>query len=180
MQVKYTWHAVPVNWEAQGHPPASTRINIHIALRPERESALIDAVSEGDPWHPRHVHSSARAFVHVTSPFQMWCIAHLSAEQVAELVRHADTCTISFLESCLAFFFHPFKCVLGYITLCSTCPYSVQCTPICFHLYPRFLLLLPLNIRPPPYFVKSSFATLSMSRFLGRLGRRGEGFGFWG
>src|SRR5258708_24899848 len=55
MEVKHTWAAVPVNWECLGHPPASTRVKLHIALRSERESALIDTVSEvSNPSHPRH------------------------------------------------------------------------------------------------------------------------------
>jgi tripeptidyl-peptidase-1 len=71
MQVKHTWHAVPVHWEGLGHPPAGTRINLHIALSPERESALIDAVSEvSDPRHPSFRYG-----------------AYLSAEQVDELLR---------------------------------------------------------------------------------------------
>jgi tripeptidyl-peptidase-1 len=52
MQVKHTWHAVPVNWEGLGHPPAGTRINLHIALRPERESALIDAGFDTTAYDP--------------------------------------------------------------------------------------------------------------------------------
>jgi tripeptidyl-peptidase-1 len=74
MVVKHTWNAVPVDWESLGHPPAGTRINLYIALKPERESVLTDALNEiSNPRHPRYG-------------------AHLSAEQVAELVRpHPET-----------------------------------------------------------------------------------------
>lgn len=54
MHVKHTWHAVPVDWESLGHPSAGTTIDLYIALEPERESALIDALSEvSNPRHPR-------------------------------------------------------------------------------------------------------------------------------
>jgi tripeptidyl-peptidase-1 len=74
MLVKHSWNAVPDDWESLGHPPAGTSINLHIALKPELESVLTDALNEiSDPRHPRYG-------------------AHLSAEQVAELVRpHPDT-----------------------------------------------------------------------------------------
>jgi hypothetical protein len=79
MKVKHTWHAIPVNWEILGHPLAGTRIKLHIALRPERESALIDAVSEiSNPRHPRHVLLTtpplAPLFTCTASPFQIWRI----------------------------------------------------------------------------------------------------------
>ncbi|KAH8995547.1 subtilisin-like protein [Lactarius hatsudake] len=83
MRVKHTWSAVPANWETLGCPSAGTTINLYIALNPHQESALIDALYEvSDPKHPRHrmplLHSRYGA--------------HLSKEQVAELVRpHPDT-----------------------------------------------------------------------------------------
>jgi tripeptidyl-peptidase-1 len=90
MQVMHTWHAVPVNWESLGHPLAGTRINLHISLRPERESALIDAVFEiSNPSHPRHVLLTTPPLV-LYSRVPLLCFrygAYLSAEQVAELVR---------------------------------------------------------------------------------------------
>ncbi|KAH8995551.1 subtilisin-like protein [Lactarius hatsudake] len=74
MRVKHTWSAVPANWETLGCPSAGTTIDLYIALNPRQESALIDALYEvSDPKHPRYG-------------------AHLSKEQVAELVRpHPDT-----------------------------------------------------------------------------------------
>ncbi|KAH8995550.1 subtilisin-like protein [Lactarius hatsudake] len=74
MRVKHTWSAVPANWETLGCPSAGTTIDLYIALNPHQESALIDALYEvSDPKHPRYG-------------------AHLSKEQVAELVRpHPDT-----------------------------------------------------------------------------------------
>ncbi|KAF8257382.1 subtilisin-like protein [Lactarius quietus] len=74
MHVKHTWHTAPANWESLGHPPADTTIILYIALKPHQETALIDALYEvSDPSHTRYG-------------------AHLSKEQVAELVRpHPDT-----------------------------------------------------------------------------------------
>ncbi|KAH9168457.1 subtilisin-like protein [Lactarius sanguifluus] len=74
MRVKHTWSAVPVNWETLGCPSAGTTIDLYIALNPHQESALIDALYEvSDPKHPRYG-------------------AHLSKEEVAELVKpHPDT-----------------------------------------------------------------------------------------
>ncbi|KAH9011822.1 subtilisin-like protein [Lactarius hengduanensis] len=72
--VKHTWSAVPANWKTLGCPSAGTTIDLYIALNPHQENALIDALYEvSDPKHPRYG-------------------AHLSKEQVAELVRpHPDT-----------------------------------------------------------------------------------------
>ncbi|KAF8257579.1 peptidase S8/S53 domain-containing protein [Lactarius quietus] len=74
MQVKHTWNAVPENWECLGPPPSGTTIDLHIALKPHRENALIDALYEvSDPRNQRYG-------------------AHLSKEQVAEIVApHIDT-----------------------------------------------------------------------------------------
>jgi hypothetical protein len=78
MQVKHTWHVVPVNWESLGDPPAGAKLNLHIALKPQREIALVDALSEvSDPRHPRHVLLTtplAPLFMCAAAPFQIWCI----------------------------------------------------------------------------------------------------------
>ncbi|KAH9967563.1 subtilisin-like protein [Russula dissimulans] len=68
MSEKHSWASVPQKWEPYDTPPASSTINLHIALKPRRENALIDALYEvSDPDHPRYG-------------------VHLSKEQVAELV----------------------------------------------------------------------------------------------
>ncbi|KAI0247094.1 subtilisin-like protein [Lactifluus subvellereus] len=74
MRVKHTWDTIPDKWECQGHPPAGTTIDLRIALKPHRENALVDALYEvSDPKHPKYG-------------------AHLSKEEVAELVApHPDT-----------------------------------------------------------------------------------------
>ncbi|KAH8995578.1 subtilisin-like protein [Lactarius hatsudake] len=74
VRVKHAWSSVPANWETLGCPSAGTTIDLYIALNPRQENALIDALYEvSDPKHPRYG-------------------AHLSKEQVAELVRpHPDT-----------------------------------------------------------------------------------------
>ncbi|KAF8258632.1 subtilisin-like protein [Lactarius quietus] len=64
MHIKHTWDAVPENWESLGLPPSGTTIDLYIALNPESENALIDALYG----------------------------KHLSKEQVAELVApHPNT-----------------------------------------------------------------------------------------
>ncbi|KAI9450437.1 subtilisin-like protein [Lactarius psammicola] len=74
IRVKHTWSTVPANWESLGHPPAGVTIDLYIALQPHRKSALVDALYKvSDPSDPRYG-------------------AHLSKEQVADLVRpHPDT-----------------------------------------------------------------------------------------
>ncbi|KAH8986035.1 subtilisin-like protein [Lactarius hatsudake] len=68
IRVKHTWNAVPQNWEALGHPPAGTTIDLHIALKPHHENALVDTLYKvSDPRSPKYG-------------------AHLSKEQVAQLV----------------------------------------------------------------------------------------------
>ncbi|KAF8267515.1 subtilisin-like protein [Lactarius quietus] len=54
-RVKHTWNIVPDNWESLGPPPAGTAIDLYIALKPHRESALIDALYEvSNPRHQKH------------------------------------------------------------------------------------------------------------------------------
>ncbi|KAH9164296.1 subtilisin-like protein [Lactarius sanguifluus] len=68
MHVKHSWNAVPRNWESLGHPPSGTTIDLYIALKPQRENAVVDALYEvSEPGHPRYR-------------------AYLTKEQVAELV----------------------------------------------------------------------------------------------
>ncbi|KAH8978301.1 subtilisin-like protein [Lactarius deliciosus] len=68
LRVKHTWGAVPPNWESLGHPSAGTTIDLHFALKPDHENAVIDALYEvSDPKSPKYG-------------------AHLSKEQVAQLV----------------------------------------------------------------------------------------------
>ncbi|KAF8266398.1 peptidase S8/S53 domain-containing protein [Lactarius quietus] len=72
-RVKHTWNAVPDNWESLGPPPAGTTLDLYIALKPRHENALIDMLFEvSDPGHQKYG-------------------AHLSKEEVAELVApHQD------------------------------------------------------------------------------------------
>ncbi|KAH9170162.1 subtilisin-like protein [Lactarius sanguifluus] len=68
MHIKHSWNAVPTSWVSLGHPPSGTTIDLYIALKPNRENALIDALYEvSEPGHPRYR-------------------AHLTKEQVADLV----------------------------------------------------------------------------------------------
>ncbi|KAH9023117.1 subtilisin-like protein [Lactarius hengduanensis] len=68
MHTKHSWNAVPTNWVSLGRPPSGTTIDLYIALKPNRENALIDALYEvSEPGHPRYR-------------------AHLTKEQVADLV----------------------------------------------------------------------------------------------
>ncbi|KAH9054076.1 subtilisin-like protein [Lactarius deliciosus] len=72
-------------WAAR---PPGTTIDLYIALNPHQENALIDALYQvSDPKHPRHVHLTAAPL----APSFTYG-AHLSKEQVVELVRpHPDT-----------------------------------------------------------------------------------------
>ncbi|KAH9008241.1 subtilisin-like protein [Lactarius deliciosus] len=97
VRVKHAWSSVPANWETLGCPSAGTTIDLYIALNSRHDNALIDALYEvSDPKHPRHIHLTAaplaRSFTYG---------AHLSKEQVAELVRpHPET--LEFVTSWLA------------------------------------------------------------------------------
>ncbi|KAI9455777.1 subtilisin-like protein [Lactarius psammicola] len=74
MRVIHAWNAVPKNWESQGYPHNKTTIDLYLALKSHREDALIDALYKvSNPWDPQYG-------------------AHLTKEQVAELVApHPDT-----------------------------------------------------------------------------------------
>lgn len=68
MRIKHSWSTIPSMWEILGSPPAGTTIDLCVALEPQRENALIEVLHEvSDPTHPKYG-------------------AHLSREQVAELV----------------------------------------------------------------------------------------------
>ena len=89
MKIKHTWHDIPVHWETLGHPSAGSTIDLHIVLEPDRESALIEAVSEiSDPKHSRHVLTipPPAPYSHVPLLRSRYR-AFLSKEQVDELVR---------------------------------------------------------------------------------------------
>ncbi|KAF8265584.1 subtilisin-like protein [Lactarius quietus] len=88
-RVKHAWHTVPSNWENLGPPSSNTTIDLHIALLPQHENALIDALYEvSTPMHPKHVLSNC-------APPYMIYGAYLSKEEVAQLVApHQDTLDI--------------------------------------------------------------------------------------
>ncbi|KAH8985535.1 subtilisin-like protein [Lactarius akahatsu] len=46
VKVKHAWEAVPENWESVGIPSAGTIINLHLALKPHHEKALVTALYE--------------------------------------------------------------------------------------------------------------------------------------
>ncbi|KAF8259523.1 subtilisin-like protein [Lactarius quietus] len=73
-RVKHSWKTIPPNWESLGHPPPGTTIDLYIALIPRHEHALIDSLYDvSDPSSPNYG-------------------AHLSKEQVSQLVApHPDT-----------------------------------------------------------------------------------------
>ena len=55
MRVMHTWNSIPVGWESLGNTTDGTMINLHLALQPERETALIDTLLEvSNPSHPRN------------------------------------------------------------------------------------------------------------------------------
>ncbi|KAH9164915.1 peptidase S8/S53 domain-containing protein [Lactarius sanguifluus] len=68
MHIKHSWNAVPKNWEALGHPPSGSTIDFYIALRSQRENAVVDVLYKvSEPGHPRYR-------------------AYLTREQVADIV----------------------------------------------------------------------------------------------
>jgi hypothetical protein len=59
MHTMHSWDAVPTGWESLGQPPANTTIDLYVALKPFRKTALIDTLYEvSAPEHPKHVHYS--------------------------------------------------------------------------------------------------------------------------
>ena len=88
MTVKHTWNAVPANWESQGNTTTGAMIKLHIALKPDRESALIDALSEiSNPGHSRHVLLTLLPCIYSRMPLRLRYGTYLSKEHVADLVR---------------------------------------------------------------------------------------------
>ena len=76
MKIMHTWHDIPLNWETLGHPYAGSTTDLHIVLQPDRESALLDAVSEiSNPKHSRHalltIPPPAPSFTYAAAPFQI-------------------------------------------------------------------------------------------------------------
>ena len=57
MRVKHKWNDIPDNWAITGHPPNGSTIDLHIALKPNCDNALIDALHEvSQPGSPKQVH----------------------------------------------------------------------------------------------------------------------------
>ncbi|KAH9011452.1 subtilisin-like protein [Lactarius hengduanensis] len=82
VRTKHAWSAIPEHWETLGHLAAGTTIDLHIALEPQRKNAVVDALYD------------------VSSPRSPKYGAHLSREQLADLVApHPDT--LAFVASWL-------------------------------------------------------------------------------
>ena len=79
MLVKHTWNIVPANWESLGNTTAESMINLHIALMPDQEGALIDTLYEvSDPEHPRYLLITTPPFTLLftcAALFQIWLIS---------------------------------------------------------------------------------------------------------
>ncbi len=118
MRRKYTWRAVPANWESQGHRPQAPRLT----FEPHRENALIYALyGDSDPRHPTHIFSNALPCTHVltcaAAPLQTWrtpvkCGATSSATcsesgSLSLSLPHQDT--LEFVNSWLE---HPRRAIL--------------------------------------------------------------------
>ena len=77
--VKHTWNAIPASWKSLGNATAGDVINLYIALKPDRESALIDALYEvSNPENPKHVLLATLSPVPLftcLTPFQIWRIS---------------------------------------------------------------------------------------------------------
>ena len=78
MLIKHTWNAVPADWESLGNTTAGAMIKLHIALKPDRESALVDTLYEvSNPKHPRHALLATPPLAPLftcAAPFQIWRI----------------------------------------------------------------------------------------------------------
>ncbi|KAH9049738.1 subtilisin-like protein [Lactarius hengduanensis] len=84
MRTKHSWNAVPETWESLGNPLSGTTIDLYVALKANRENALIDTLYEvSDPNHPRYG-------------------TYLSKEQIADLVSPSPG-TLKFVNSWLAY-----------------------------------------------------------------------------
>ena len=71
-RVKHSWNSIPAKWEYYGHPPTGATIDLHVALKPHQENALIDALYEvSDPKHSKCV--SSRLYPHAFA-FTHGCI----------------------------------------------------------------------------------------------------------
>ena len=58
MRSKHSWSAIPEDWECSGTPPIGTTLNLHVALKPRREKALIHALYEvSTPGNPKYTFS---------------------------------------------------------------------------------------------------------------------------
>ena len=89
MRVKHLWDTLPGNWTYLRHPSNSTTIDLHIALKPQSENALIEALYEvSSPSHPKHVSPSLLCAPIYSREFPFRCRygKYLSREQTAELV----------------------------------------------------------------------------------------------
>ena len=102
MKLIHSWGSIPEKWECQGNPPAGTTIDLRVALKPQRENALIDALYEvSDPRHSKYVFFPLPLCDLLTQPHPYRYGVHLSKEQVAELVApHPDT--LELVDSWLA------------------------------------------------------------------------------
>ena len=95
IRVKHTWNAVPPNWETLGDPPAGTTIDLHVALMPHNESALIDELYEvSDPGSPKRVFLNHP--LHARCPHMYCCsivdMVHTSqGSKSLSLSRHIKT-----------------------------------------------------------------------------------------
>jgi tripeptidyl-peptidase-1 len=104
MVVKHKWNAIPDDWVSLGLPPDETRIDIHIALKPHRENALVDALYEvSQPRNPKHVLFTTLLEAYSCVPLLCFRYgAHLSKKQVSQLAApHPET--LELVSSWLAY-----------------------------------------------------------------------------
>ena len=95
VRVKHAWNTVPAEWESLGPPPTSTTIDLHVALKPHNENALIEALYDvSTPGHPKKVPSNTPQRTMYLHVLLIGCRygAYLSKQEVAKLVvPHPDT-----------------------------------------------------------------------------------------
>ena len=98
MLIKHKWDAIPDSWVSLGQPPNGTTIKLHIALKPNHDNALIDALHEvSHPRHPKYVLFTGTPQLEAYSRVCFRYGAHLSREQVAGLIApHPGTLDLVF------------------------------------------------------------------------------------
>ena len=98
MLVKHSWSHIPANWVTLGHPPDDASIDFHIALKPDREKALTDALLEvSQPGSTKRVLFTSPPFeAYFGHLFQIWRTPHKATgcSACCAASRYVRTCDL--------------------------------------------------------------------------------------